>query len=209
MRVLRWLLLFPGAILAGIVGSLAGGIVASAFGQGAADTSSAFVGTFVFVFAACLISPSHRQRIGTVGASLVALLAVGTVMLSTFTAIEEFARLSPRERVVTPVAQILGALYALFIGLPVLTPGTTLERLWREVVALGSLVAMLGLLLAVVGAGAGVAGLGWLGFRVGLSVVLLGGITWVFPFVQATSRARKARAVMEQQLREIAAQEKK
>lgn len=209
MRVLRWLLLFPGAILAGIVGSLAGGIVASAFGQGAADTGSAFVGTFAFVFAACLISPSHRHRIGTVSASLVALLAVGTVMLSTFTTIEEFARLSPRERVVTPVAQILGALYALFIGLPVLAPETTLERLWREVVALGSLVAMLGLLLAVVGAGAGVAGLGWLGFRVGLSVVLLGAITWVFPFVQVTFRARKARAVMEQHLREMAAEEKK
>lgn len=209
MRVLRWLLLAPGAILAGIVGSLAGGIAASVFGQAAADTGSAFVGTFAFVFAACLISPSRRQRIGLVSASLVALLALGTVILSTITTVEEFSRLSPRERVVTPVAQILGAIYALFIGLPVLTPGTTLEGLWREVVSLGSVVAMLGVLLAIVGAGAGVAGLGWLGLKVGLSVVLLGGITWVFPFMQMSFRARRARAVMEEHLREMAAQDKK
>lgn len=209
MRVLRWLLIAPGAILTGIAGSLAGGIAASVFGQSAADTGSAFVGTFAFVFAVCLISPSHRQRAGVVSVSLVALLALGTFILSTFTTVEEFARLSPRERLVTPVAQFLGATYALFIGPPMLTPGTTLEGLWREVLALGSAVALLGGLFTVLGAGVGLTGLGWLGLKVGLSVVLLGAITWVFPFVHVTLRLRKARAVMEEHLRELAAQEKK
>jgi hypothetical protein len=192
MPIARWVLVLPGAIAALMIASLAGGMVASIFGQAAADTGSAFTGTFAFTFAACMISPAHRKKVGLVSAAVVIVLAIGTVILSSFTTLEEFSNLSTRERIVTPVAQILGALYALFISLPVLTPGATLERLWREIVALGSVVVMLGLLLVVVGVAAGLAGLGWLGFEVGLSVVLLGAVTWVLPFMLATARARNA-----------------
>lgn len=203
MRTLRWLLVLPGAIAALVIGSLAGGIVGSVFGQAAADTGSAFAAMFAFVFAACMISPAHRRRVGPVSAAVVVLLALGTVILSNFTTLEEFSSLSTRERFVTPVAQILGALYALFISLPVLTPGTTLERLWREIVALGSVVGTLGVLIALFGAGAGLAGLGWLGFKVGLSVMVLGAATWLLPFVLATARARKARTLLQERFGEI------
>ena len=208
MPLLRWIFLLPGAIVAGIAGSLAGGIAASFFGQAAADTGSAFAGPFAFVFAACVISPSHRRAVGIFSVALVAVLASGTFVLSTFTTIEEFSRLAPRERVVTPVAQSLGALYALFISLPIVTPGATVERLWREIVALGTVVVVLGGALMVVGAGVALFGRGWLGFAVGFAVAFLGAMTWAFPFVQMTRRANKARAVMEEHLREMAAREK-
>lgn len=207
MLIVRWLLVFPGAIAALVIGSLAGGMVASLFGQAAADTGSAFAGPFAFVFAACTFSPTHRRRVGLVSAAFVGLLAFGTVILSSFTTLETFSSLSTRERVVTPVAQILGALYASFISLPVLTPRTTIERLWREIVALGIVVGMLGVLIALTGAGAGLAGLGWLGFKVGLNVVLLGAVTWALPFALAIARARKARAVMLERLSERVSRE--
>jgi len=178
-----------------VVGSLAGGVVAGVFGQAAADTGSAFAGPFAFVFAACAISPARRRRVALVSASSIVLLALGTVILSSFTALDAFSSLSARGRVVTPAAQILGAVYASFISLAVLTRGTTLERLWREVVALGTVVGMLGVLTTLIGAGAGLIGLGWLGFKVGLSVVLLGAVTWVLPFILAIVGASKASAV--------------
>lgn len=207
MRIVRWLLVFPGAIAGLVIGSFVGGMVASVFGQAAADTGSAFAGPFAFVFAACMISPAHRQRVALATAAVVVLLALGTVILSSFTTLEAFSSLSTRERVVTPVAQTIGALYGSFISLPVLTPRATLERLWREITALGSVVGMLGVLIALIGVGAGLAGLGWLGFKVGLSVVLLGAVTWAVPFMLAIARSRKARAVMQEGLPEMVSQE--
>jgi hypothetical protein len=201
MRLLRWILLIPGAVLFGIVGSLAGGLAASPFGQAAADTASAFAGPFGFVFGACLISPSRRQTVGLLGVTLVGILALGTFVLSTFTAIEEFARLPLRERIASPVAQFLGGLYALFIALPILA-GATLEALWRELVSLGTLVVMLGVTLMVAGAGVGLLGRGWLGFAVGLAVFVIGAITWLWPFVQVTIRTNRVQVAMQEQLRE-------
>lgn len=103
----------------------------------------------------------------------------------------------------SPVAQFLGALYALFISLPTLA-GASLDALWRELVALGTLVAMLGVALIVVGTGVALVGRGWLGFEVGLAVLLFGAITWFWPFVQVTIRTNRARLEMQKQLREIA-----
>lgn len=208
MRFLRWSLLTPGAMLAGVAGSLAGGMIASVFGQGAADTASAFVGTAAFVFAACAISPSHRERVGRIAVALIALLAIGTVILSTFTTIDEFARLLLPERFITPVAQCLGASYALFIGLPLMTPGMTLERLHREILALACGIVLLGLLLAVLGTGAALAGFGWLGTSVGIGVALLGGITWAFPFFHMTFRIAKAKSAIEEQFRDVATEQR-
>ena len=105
---------------------------------------------------------------------------------------------------VTAVAQFLGGLYALSISLPIVPPGTTLERLWREIVALGTTVAILGFVLLVVGTGVGLVGRGWLGLEVGLAVSILGAITWAFPFVHTILRVNKAQAVMEEHLRDVA-----
>ena len=166
-----------------VIGSLAGRMIAGVFGQSAADTGSAFAGCFAFVFAACAIAPAHRTRVGLVSVALIALLALGTFVLSNFTTLEAFSSLSRSARVITPVAQILGALYASFICLPLLSPTATTDTFWREIVGLGSVVVMLGLLVGLIGAGAGFAGFGWLGFRVGVSVLVLGVTTWLLPFI--------------------------
>ena len=195
MRFLRWVLLLPGAILGGMVGSLVGGIAASLFGQAASDTGSAFLGTFAFVCAAGLIAPSHRTRVTMGAASLVAVLAFLSFALSTFTAVEPFATLSAREKLLTPVGQFLGALYALFILPPLVTPGSTLERLWREIVTLGTLVAMFGAVVAAIGVAVALLGRDSIGLGVGLGVLLLGAVTWLFPFAHLRLRVNRAVAL--------------
>ena len=77
-----------------------------------------------------------------------------------FTNVEPFAQLSARAKILTPIAQLLGSLYALFILPPLVTPGTTLERLWREIVALGSVVVMCGVFVSLVGVVVGLLGRG-------------------------------------------------
>lgn len=191
MRFVRWILVLPVALAAGVAGSLAGGVAASPFGQAAADTASAFGGPFAFVFAAGLVAPSARHKIGLVATAIVAILALGTFVLSTFSSVEEFAQLSERARILTPVAQFLGAIYALFIFPPFVTAGSTLERLWREILSLGVLVAMLGATLAIAGIVVRLASHGWFVLEVGLGVLLLGAVTWALPFVQATVRVAK------------------
>ena len=191
MRLVRWILIFPGAFLANMAGNFAGALSAIAFGQAAVDTTSAFVGPFAFVFAAGLIAPSHRRKVCIAAMLLITILALGTFMLSTFTNIEEFSQLSQRERILTPVAHFLGALYALFIFPPVVTSGTTLEHLWLKIVSLGVLVAMFGAVLGVTGLVVGLMGRGWLVLGVGLGVLGLGAITWLFPYMHVTIRMKK------------------
>jgi hypothetical protein len=123
--------------------------------------------------------------------AIIAILALGTFVLSTFSSVEEFSQLSERARILTPVAQFLGAIYALFIFPPFVTAGSTLERLWREILSLGILVAMFGAALAIVGLVVRLASHGWFVLEVGFGVLLLGAVTWVFPFVQASVRVAK------------------
>lgn len=118
MQILRWILLMPGALVAGMFGSLAGGASVASFGQIAADIGSAFGGPFAFVFAAGLIAPSRRRAVVILSFAVVAVLALGTVALSTFTTIEEFSRLPWEQRFVAPVAQVGGALAAFFSSFP-------------------------------------------------------------------------------------------
>jgi hypothetical protein len=202
MYILRWLALLPCAIAALMIGSFAGGMIASLFGifgQAVADTGSAFAGPLAFVFMCCLLAPTHRRTVGVAAASLIGILALGTVLFSNFTTVEEFARLSTRERVVTPVAQVLGALYALFIGLPFLNAGVLLEDLWREIRTLGLIIIIFGTFMAVIGLGFGVVGYEWLGFNVALGVMLLGVMTWLFPIFHVTIRMKS----LESRLRNV------
>jgi hypothetical protein len=206
MQTLRWILVLPGAVIALMIGSFVGGLAAVILGQAAADTGSAFAGCFASVFAACAISPAQRTRVAIVSVAVITLLAVVTFTLSTFTTLEAFSTLPRSARLITPVAQVVGALYGSFICLPVLSPTATTERLWREIVGLGSVVGMLGMLIAAIGLAVGFAGFGWLGFKVGLSVLILGGVTWLLPFLLASGNAKKAEAVMLKRLKATAAQ---
>jgi hypothetical protein len=173
----------------GMLGSLIGGIAAALFGQAASDTAVAFAGSFAFVFAASVIAPSHRQKVRLAAASVVTLLALGIVL--SFPMVEEFSRLSSTQKVLTPVAQFLGALYALFISSPVVTPWASLDLLSSEIVKLGGVVAMFGGALTVAGVVIGLLGHGWLSVEVGVGVLFLGAITLVFPFVEVAVRAKR------------------
>lgn len=115
MHIVRWILVLPGAVLCGMLGSLCGGIVAAIFGQAASDTSSAFFGPFTFVCAAGVIAPLHRGKVTLAAAAVVALLVLLEVVLGVFTSVKGLASLPLREMIVTPVAQLLGALYAMSI----------------------------------------------------------------------------------------------
>lgn len=188
MRLLRWVVLLPAALLAGMAASLAGGFLVIPFGQAAIDTASAFAGPFAFVCAAGLIAPARRRDVGVVTASLVAVLALGTFVLSTFTSVEEFSQLSERARILTPTAQLLGALYALFVFRPFVTPEATLEDLHRELLALAGVAAILGGALSVIGLVVGFVGRGWFVLGVGIGVLALAVVTWLFPFLHISLR---------------------
>lgn len=208
MRLIRWVLLLPGAILVGMIGSLVGGIVAMPFGQSAMNTSSAFLGTFAFVCAVGIIAPSHRRKVMLVAVSLICLLALSSFVLSVFTTVEEFSGIPTKEKALIPIAQLLGSLYALFILPPLVTQGSTLERLWREVIALGTVVGMFGALVAFIGLILGLLGRGWIGFSIGIGVLLLGVLTWLFPFVHLTLRVNRAEALMKNHIQELVDQHK-
>lgn len=191
MCAVRWLLFLPAAVIAGVVGSVAGGVVASPLGQTAADTGSAFVGPFAFIFTAGFVAPAARQKIGLGAAVLVGLLAIGTFVLSTFTSIEEFAALPQHAKILTPVAQVLAALFSVFVLPPFVVAGSTLEHLWRELLGLGVAVALFGAALVTVGVITGLTDHGWFVLKIGGGVLLLGALTWKFPFAHATLRVSK------------------
>lgn len=207
MRLLRWILVVPGALLFGMVGSFVGGLIASTLGQAAADTASAFLGAFAFVSAAGVIAPSSRGRVFLTAACLAGLLALATFVLGLFTKAEEFVGLSGREQLLTPLAQFLGALYALTIIPPMVTPGTLLEDWWRGIRYLGLLVSTFGLLMGLVGFVAGLLGHGWIGLTVGLGVLLFGVVTHMFPFAHLILRVRRAEAEIKRILRTNAERE--
>ncbi len=184
----------------GMVGSLLGGVITVVFGQGTMDTASAFLGTFASVGSAGVIAPSRRREVMVVAASLAALLAVVVVALSFLTQIQEFAMLSTGERVLQPIAQLLGALYAFMIIAPMLATGTILEDWWRGIITLGVLVGTFGVATAFVGLVVGLLGHGWLGVWVGGSVLLLGALTYLFPYAHLFLRMRNFQRAADNQL---------
>jgi hypothetical protein len=180
-----------------MAGSLVGGIAATFFGQAAIDTAGAFLGAFAFVCAAGVLAPSHHARVTLGAVCLVATLAIFSFVLSTFTTVEDFANLSTRERLLTPLAQLLGALYALFILPPLMTPHTTLDRLWREIFTLGTFVAMFGALVAVIGIVLALLGRSAIVLGVGFGILVLGAVTRYFPFVHLAVRLKKKKPLMD------------
>lgn len=179
MNAVRWIVMIPLSLVALVLGSFIGGIIGSIFGQSSADVGSGFLGSFAFVFAACAVAPINRARVGQVAALLVVALALGTVLLSNMTDIPEFRDLSDVSKTTVPVFQIVGALYAMFIALPIVLKAGTLEIFGRELAASSIIVLIFGILVATLGAVLGILGLGWLALQSGLFVIGLGAITWV------------------------------
>jgi len=186
-------MIIPGALVAGMLGSLAGGIVLAVFrNQSLIDSGSAFFGSFVLAFVAGLIAPTKRSKTTLAFASVIALLALLTFVLSVATDIQVFADRRTLDKVLIPVSQILGALYAAFLFPPIIIRGTTLERFWRELIALGTVVVMIGILISVVGVFVGFFGRTWVGLTTGLGVFAVGVVTWLFPYCHLLFRIRKA-----------------
>ncbi len=89
MKVVRWIVMAPLALLALMLGSLLGGLALSLFGnQLAMDSASALLGCFAMVFTAGLIAPSKRAKTTLICAGLVTLLALITLAASIATDFE-------------------------------------------------------------------------------------------------------------------------
>jgi len=203
MKVFRWLMVVPGALLAMMPGSLAGGIALKIFGsQSLMDAGSAFFGSFALAFTAGLIAPSRRGKTTLVFASIIAFLALLAFILSVGSNVEGFADRRTLDKILIPVAQILGALYALFLLPPIVIPSTTLEQLWREIISLGITVVLFGILISLVGLLLGLLARTWVGLTTGLGVLALGAATWLFPFIHLFLRFRRFQANMGELLRE-------
>ena len=201
MRVFRWLMVIPGALVVGMVASLAGGIVLSIFGnQSLTDAGSAFFGPFAAAFAGGLIAPTKRTKTTVVLASVIVFLALLSFVLSVATNLEGFADRPPLDKVLVPVSQILGVLYAVFLLPPTVTRGATLEQLWKEVIALGVTVVLLGVVISAAGVLVGLFAETWTGLTTGLGVFVLGAVTWSFPFFHLSFRARRIRRAMDELL---------
>jgi hypothetical protein len=193
MKVFRWLMLVPGSIFAMMLGSLAGGIAFTIFrSQSLMDAGSAFFGSFALAFVAGFIAPSKRSKTTLVFACVITFLAVLAFILSVCSNIEGFADRPTLDKVLIPVAQIMGALYALFLLPPVVIPGTTLQELWKEINALGITVVLFGILIILAGLLVGLLARTWVGLTTGLGVFTIGFLTWLFPFIHLFLRLRPA-----------------
>ncbi|MDD5645288.1 MAG: hypothetical protein PHO00_07590 [bacterium] len=197
MKTLRWVIMIPLAIIAMMLGSLFSGIIFSIFGnQIAVDSSSAFFGCFALVFIAGFIAPVKRSNTALIFACVVFLLALVSLVASFATSIEGFADRSTIQKILIPVSQILGALYAAFLLPPLITPGTLLEQIWKEINTLGIVVILFGILISIGGLVARIFVTTWAGATIGLGVIILGISTWLFPFAHVFLCMRKLTATM-------------
>lgn len=199
MKVFRWLMVVPGALFAMMLGSMAGGLVFTIFrSQPLVDAGSAFFGCFAHVFAAGLIAPSKRSMTTLVFAGLVAFLAIVSFVLSVGTNLVGFADQPALDKVLIPIFQILGALYATFLMPPIIIHGATLADLWREINVLGAMVILLGILISLVGLIVGLLGHTWVGLTIGLGVLGVGAATHIFPFIHLFLRLRRVQTELDQ-----------
>ncbi len=187
----------PLAFLAMMLGSLLGGVALAVFGnQTAVDTGSAFLGCFALVFAAGLIAPTKRVKTTLVFVGLIALLAIISLGLSVATNVEGLADRPPLQKILIPVSQILGGLYAAFLLPPLITPGILLEQLWKEIRVLGVVVILFGIVISLGGMLARMFAGTWAGAATGLVVIALGFATWLFPITHLFLRMRRLPAAM-------------
>jgi hypothetical protein len=162
------------SLFGGLLGYYAGGV----FGSTAAQTTATFLGSVGFALAAGMIAPRHHAGVAMIIAAIVLLLAVTVFVLAHFTALEPYANMPDTLKALIPVAQILGGIYAVFWLQQLLA--RRLEVLLRKMRQLVWSVGALGLLLTVAGLVNALANHQWLGFEVGLGVLGLAFLTWMF-----------------------------
>jgi len=180
----------PGAVLASLIGGLLGYYAGGVFGGTAAQTVATFFGSLAFILAAGIIAPRHRAVVAIIIASLVSVLAVTEFALSESTSLEPYVNMPAALKVLIPVAQILGGIYAVFWLQQMLA--SRLEVLLRKMRQLVLSVGALGLLLMIVGLVNVLVNHHWLVFGVGLGVLGLAFLTWLFQKINlllSTSRA--------------------
>lgn len=66
-----------------------------------------------------------------------------------------------------------------------------LEHLWRKINLWGLLIGMLGILISVIGFLIGLLFSNWIVLQIGISILIFGIITWIFPFIHVTLRMKK------------------
>lgn len=190
--IFRWLIFLPVAILIAIVVNLLLGLLLIKIGfqnQTFLDGVSAFVFSFLFVFSAGVLAPTKRDKVILILFGIIVFLAILSFILAIL-GVEVFTERTMPDRLSIPVLQILGALYAMFLVPCFTTRGTTLERLWREIIALGTTVVVFGAILLIVGLIVGIIAGSWTTLSVGVVVLGIGTITWIFPYIHLFLRVK-------------------
>jgi uncharacterized protein YacL len=139
---------------------------------------------------------------------IITLLAILSFILAIL-GVEVFAERTMPGRLSIPVLQILGALYAMFL-VPLFTiRGTTLEQLWREIVALGTTVMVFGGILSIVGLIIGITVRIWTTFFIGFIVLGMGIVTELFPYIHLFLRFQKTKKMTPHFIQELLKEQSK
>ena len=208
--VFRWLIFLPAAVLITVIVNLLLGLLLIKIGfqnQIFLDGVSAFVFSFLFVFSAGILAPAKHTKIATTLFVTIVLLAILSFILATL-GVEVFAERTMPDRLSIPIFQILGALYAIFLIPPFTICGTTLDQLWREIVALGTIVVVFGGMLSIVGLIVGITTRTWATFFIGVIVLGIGTVTEVFPYIHLFLRAQKVKKMAPHLIQELKEQSK-
>lgn len=191
--IFRWIIFLPAAFLIVVIVNLLLGLILVAVGlqnQIFLNGITSFVGGFLLVFFAGIFAPSKRIKISKIIFGIVVLLAVFSFIFAIF-GVEVFAERVMPDRLSIPVFQILGALYAVFLVPSFVIRGTTLEQFWREIIALSTIVIIFGGILSIVGLITGIFAQAWTTFFLGVIVLSLGVLTWLFPYFHSFFRIKK------------------
>jgi len=201
----RWLIFLPAAILIATVVNLLLGLLLIKIGfqnQTFLDVVSAFVFSFLFVFSAGMLAPAKHTKVATILFVIITVLAILSFILAIL-GVKVFAERTMPGRLSIPVLQILGALYAMFLVPPFTIRGTTLERLWKEIVALGINVMVFGGMLSIVGLFIGIIVRTWATFFIGVIVLVMGIVTELFPYIHLFLRVRKVKKMAPYLIQEL------
>jgi hypothetical protein len=155
------------------------------------DSVSAFVFSFVFVFSAGWLVPAQNTKVAIVLFLIITLLVI--LSFIPIPGVVGFSEsLMPGQLAIT-VSHILGALYAMFL-IPAFTiRGATVERLWKQITVLGTILMLFGGILSIVGFIIIITCQTWTTFFTGIIVLGIGIITKLFPYVHLFLRAQKAK----------------
>lgn len=77
-----------------------------------------------------------------------------------------------------------------------------LENLWRRINTWGVLIGSLGVLVSIIGLIIGFLDLSWIAFQIGIIILIVGLITWIFPYIHATLRMRNVNQFVKKILQE-------